>query len=127
VEAGQIVKTVFTIIERMCAKRINRYARLPMAAILIILMLLTFDVSASILISEEGISPTRSAEYVRTQSRNASTDADAIHYNPAGLSFMLNGGILYLFRKWLGSYENCAIIEITLETVNSQARQALFC
>ncbi|OHD71934.1 MAG: hypothetical protein A2W19_02065 [Spirochaetes bacterium RBG_16_49_21] len=37
--------------------------------------------------------PGHSAEYVRTQSRNASTDADAVFYNPAGLAFMGKNGL----------------------------------
>jgi opacity protein-like surface antigen len=61
------------------------------------------DASASLLVSDEGISPGHSAEYVRTQSRNASTDPDAMYYNPAGLSFLPNGGI-YITIHSLNTY-----------------------
>ena len=59
----------------------------------LVLLLLISKGYASMILSEEGISPARSAEYVRTQSRNATTESDAVHYNPAGLSFLQNGGI----------------------------------
>ncbi len=59
--------------------------------------------SASPLHDESGIMPEHSAEYVRTQSRNASTDADAVFYNPAGLAFLLNGGI-YLMLNVMNEY-----------------------
>lgn len=48
---------------------------------------------ASQLNQEDGIMPNQSAEYVRTQSRNASTDADAVFYNPAGTAFMKKKGL----------------------------------
>ena len=46
-----------------------------------------------------------SAEYARTLSRNASTDADATVYNPAGLAFMqdgfyVNGGVQILLKDY---------------------------
>ncbi|MBN1497304.1 MAG: hypothetical protein JXA07_11080 [Spirochaetes bacterium] len=59
--------------------------------------------SASPLNEERGIMPNQSAEYVRTQSRNASIEADAAFYNPAGLAFMLNGGI-YLMLSVMNEY-----------------------
>ena len=37
-----------------------------------------------------------SIEYIRTMSRNASTDADAVHYNPAGTAKLKDGIHLYL-------------------------------
>lgn len=44
---------------------------------------------------EDGIFPWHSTEYVRTLNRNASTDADAAFYNPAGLAMLEKNG-LYL-------------------------------
>lgn len=41
----------------------------------------------------------QSAEYIRTFSRNASTDADAVHYNPAGTAFMKDGIYFYLSNQ----------------------------
>ncbi len=38
----------------------------------------------------------QSADYLRTFCRNASTDADSVHYNPAATAFMKDGVILYL-------------------------------
>ncbi len=84
-------------------QRRTRNVILLMAHALLVLLLVTADASASLILSEEGISPTRSAEFVRTQSRNASTEADAVHYNPAGLSFLLNGGI-YIMVNSVNAY-----------------------
>lgn len=64
-----------------------------------ILLLVTAEAYGSLILSEEGILPNRSAEYVRTQSRNASTDADAIYFNPAGLVHLSTGGIYLIFNS----------------------------
>lgn len=85
------------------ARRIRNDAILAMVATMVMSLLVAVDVYASLILSEEGISPARSAEYVRTQSRNASTEADAVIYNPAGLPFMLNGGI-YLTVNSVNSF-----------------------
>jgi long-chain fatty acid transport protein len=53
---------------------------------------------------EDGILPNHSAEYVRTQSRNASIDADAVFYNPAGTAFMEKQG-LYIMLSLQGLYD----------------------
>ncbi len=66
---------------------------------LLLLLSMTAGASASMILSEEGINPARSTDYVRTQSRNASTEADAVHYNPAGLPFMINGGIYLMVNS----------------------------
>ncbi len=71
--------------------------------ILVMIILNLPKAYASLLVSEEGIAPGRSAEFVRTQSRNSSTDADAVYYNPAGLAFMASGGI-YIMVNSLNSY-----------------------
>ena len=60
--------------------------------------------SASQLNQEDGILPNHSAEYVRTQSRNASTEADAVFYNPAGTAFMKKQG-LYIMLSLQGIYD----------------------
>lgn len=41
----------------------------------------------------------QSAEYVRTLNRNASTDVDAVYYNPAGLTKLQDGLHLYLSNQ----------------------------
>ncbi|MEW6527998.1 MAG: hypothetical protein AB1444_15180 [Spirochaetota bacterium] len=46
---------------------------------------------ANELFQEDGIFPNHSAEYVRTLNRNASTEADATFYNPAGLTYLPKG------------------------------------
>jgi len=69
------------------------------AVTLALVSLAILEASASLLVSEEGISPGHSPEYVRTQSRNSSTDPDAIYYNPAGLSFLQNGGIFIMINS----------------------------
>lgn len=66
---------------------------------LLLLVSMTSGASASMILSEEGITPARSTDYVRTQTRNASTEADAVHYNPAGLPFMINGGIYLMVNS----------------------------
>jgi len=48
---------------------------------------------------EDGIFPWHSTEYVRTLNRNASTDADAAFYNPAGLAFMKATGLYINFSN----------------------------
>ncbi len=69
-------------------------------ALIIVFMLFIFIsataniASGSSLFKERVRYDAHSAEYVRTQSRNASIDADAIFYNPAGLVFLKDG--LYL-------------------------------
>jgi opacity protein-like surface antigen len=74
----------------------------PSAKILLILFvvmtLCAGTLLASALHEEKGIMPDHSAEYIRTQSRNSSIDADAVFYNPAGLAFMLNGGIFIMLN-----------------------------
>lgn len=54
---------------------------------------------ASRLFQEDGIMPNHSAEYVRTLSRNASTDVDAAFYNPAGLAFLEKQGLHIQFTS----------------------------
>jgi long-chain fatty acid transport protein len=54
---------------------------------------------ASRLHQEDGIYPNQSAEYVRTLNRNASRDADAAFYNPAGLAFMEQKGLHVMFSS----------------------------
>jgi len=93
------VKTNSIHIHQLYAAHVMRYARLSMALAALALVLATADASASFILSEEGILPNRSAEYVRTQSRNASTDADAIYFNPAGLVHLSTGGIYLIFNS----------------------------
>ncbi|TAL36683.1 MAG: hypothetical protein EPN93_07605 [Spirochaetes bacterium] len=54
---------------------------------------------ASRLHQEDGIYPNQSAEYVRTLNRNASREADAAFYNPAGLAFMERDGLYVMFSS----------------------------
>ncbi|PKL38080.1 MAG: hypothetical protein CVV44_13005 [Spirochaetae bacterium HGW-Spirochaetae-1] len=54
---------------------------------------------ASELHQEDGIFPSHSAEYARTLNRNASTDADAAFYNPAGLAMMEKTGLYINFSS----------------------------
>ena len=70
---------------------------IPLLASIIIMF--GTEARSSFILSEEGPSPARSAEYIRTQSRNASTDADAIYYNPAGLVHLSTGGIYLIFNS----------------------------
>lgn len=84
---------------RISARTITGTPTVFIASMVLVVLLFTADVTASMLLSEEGISPARSSEYVRTQSRNASTDADAVNYNPAGLSFLQNGGIFLIINS----------------------------
>lgn len=51
---------------------------------------------ATELVQEDGIVPNHSAEYVRTLNRNASCDADAAFYNPAGLAFSNSKGLSFM-------------------------------
>ncbi len=93
------MKTELIMMVRSAVRRRERNAAASVARAVLMVLLVTANASASLILSEEGISPTRSAEYVRTQSRNASTEADAVHYNPAGLSFMQNGGIYIMVNS----------------------------
>ncbi|MCU0847788.1 MAG: hypothetical protein MUD12_07855 [Spirochaetes bacterium] len=43
----------------------------------------------------------QSAEYVKTLSRNASTDTDAVFFNPAGTAFMSEGTHVYFSGQWI--------------------------
>jgi hypothetical protein len=90
---------VFSIRGHKSVIRVKRHAGLTALAVILVLMLFASEASASMILSDEGISPNRSAEYVRTQSRNASTDADAIYYNPAGLVHLSTGGIYLIFNS----------------------------
>jgi len=54
---------------------------------------------ASRLHQEDGIYNNHSAEYVRTLNRNASIDADAAFYNPAGLVFTEKTGLYVMFSS----------------------------
>ena len=54
---------------------------------------------ATFLNQEDGILPNHSAQYVRTLNRNASIDADAAFYNPAGLAFMEQPGLYIMFSS----------------------------
>jgi long-chain fatty acid transport protein len=84
--------------------RTAKNSRLWIAVVSLALVSLgILEASASLLVSEEGISPGHSAEYVRTLSRNSSTEPDAMYYNPAGLSFLPNGGI-YIMINSLNTY-----------------------
>jgi long-chain fatty acid transport protein len=56
-------------------------------------LLLPSSAWATKLNQEEGILPNHSAQFVRTLNRNASTDADAAFYNPAGLAFLAAPGL----------------------------------
>lgn len=75
-------------------KRISR-----LITFLMILYIISSPASASKLHQEDGIIPNQSAEYVRTLNRNASTDADAAFYNPAGLAFMNRDGLYCMFSS----------------------------
>lgn len=57
------------------------------------------DLMATELNAEDGIFPSHSTEYVRTLNRNASTDADAAFYNPAGLAMMEKSGLYINFSN----------------------------
>ncbi len=58
---------------------------------LILMYIHTSFIHANELFQEDGIFPNHSAEYVRTLNRNASTEADATFYNPAGLTYLPKG------------------------------------
>lgn len=49
--------------------------------------------------AEDGIFPWHSTEYIRTLNRNASIDADAAFYNPAGLAMMGKNGLYINFSN----------------------------
>jgi long-chain fatty acid transport protein len=55
--------------------------------------------NASDLSQADGITQNHSAEYVRTLNRNASCDADAAFYNPAGLAFFDSKGLFFMFSN----------------------------
>ncbi|HPS59304.1 MAG TPA: outer membrane protein transport protein [Spirochaetota bacterium] len=57
------------------------------------------NLMATELNQEDGIFPWHSTEYIRTLNRNASTDADAAFYNPAGLAFMKQTGLYINFSN----------------------------
>ncbi len=67
--------------------------------IFIAVITLPVSLSASRLHQEDGIFPNHSAEYVRTLNRNASTEADAAFYNPAGLAFLKGNGLHVMFSS----------------------------
>ena len=48
----------------------------------------------------------QSAEYIRTFSRNASTDADAVYYNPAGTALMGEGLFIDISNQIVLKYYN---------------------
>jgi long-subunit fatty acid transport protein len=89
---------------------------------------------ASRLHQEDGIYNNQSAEYVRTLNRNASTDADAAFYNPAGLAFMEMTGLYVMFssqtyyKKRLHSmdYTGINVAGVTPGFVHTQNTQAGF-
>ncbi|MCX8125204.1 MAG: hypothetical protein N3F66_13735 [Spirochaetes bacterium] len=62
-----------------------------LCALLLCIVLSQAMIFANELFQEDGILPNHSAEYVRTLNRNASVDADAAFYNPAGLPYMQEG------------------------------------
>jgi len=93
------LKTYFEILMQDVMRQWIRKILISMARALLLLLSLSTGAFASMILSEEGILPTRSAEYVRTQSRNASTEADAVNYNPAGLSFLQAGGIYLMINS----------------------------
>jgi len=68
----------------------NRIAQAGVAAALLVLASTGY---ADKIHQEDGIMNNHSTEYVRTLNRNASTDADAAFYNPAGLAFMERNGL----------------------------------
>ncbi|MBN2158749.1 MAG: hypothetical protein JW807_05090 [Spirochaetes bacterium] len=62
-------------------------------------LLTALPASASRLNQEDGVMPNHSADFVRTQNRNASTSADAGFYNPAGLAFLEYRGLSVHFSS----------------------------
>ncbi len=93
------MKYEITSMMRISARTITGTSIVFMASVVLVVLLVTADVTASMILSEEGMSPSRSADYVRTQSRNASTEADAVNYNPAGLSLLQSGGIFLIVNS----------------------------
>jgi len=77
---------------------LSRYL-LILHSVALVLPFLYSALFASQLNQEDGIMPNQSAEYVRTQSRNASLDADAAFYNPAGTAFMKRKGLYVMFSS----------------------------
>ncbi|MBN2078578.1 MAG: hypothetical protein JW838_06405 [Spirochaetes bacterium] len=69
------------------------------ATAIIMFGIISSDAFASRLNQEDGILPNHSADYVRTLNRNASTDADAAFYNPAGLAFLEHNGLTVSFSS----------------------------
>lgn len=63
---------------------------------------------------EDGIFPWHSTEYVRTLNRNASTDADAAFYNPAGLAMLDKTG-------WYINFSNSAMHKKRTHTLDYYA------
>jgi long-chain fatty acid transport protein len=68
-------------------------------AVVMALITVPLSLTASRLHQEDGIFPNHSAEYVRTLNRNASTEADAAFYNPAGLAFLKGNGLHVMFSS----------------------------
>ncbi|HPA73272.1 MAG TPA: hypothetical protein PKY31_13445 [Spirochaetota bacterium] len=74
----------------------NRFAQAGAVAALLVLASTGY---ADKIHQEDGIMNNHSTEYVRTLNRNASTDADAAFYNPAGLAFMAKNGLFINFSS----------------------------
>lgn len=64
-----------------------------------LLLLAPTFTEASNLSQADGITLNHSAEYVRTLNRNASCEADAAFYNPAGLAFFDTKGLFFMFSN----------------------------
>lgn len=79
-------------------KSTNKYLVLS----IIICLAFQAGLMATELNQEDGIFPWHSTEYVRTLNRNASTDADAAFYNPAGLAMLDKTG-------WYINFSNSAM------------------
>jgi long-chain fatty acid transport protein len=83
---------------------------------------------ASQLHQEDGIFPSHSTQYIRKQTRNASTDIDACFYNPAGLAFMKGEGLFINFstqtvhkrREHTMSYHH---IDVSIPTLGMNVRR----
>jgi long-chain fatty acid transport protein len=74
----------------------NRFAQAGAVAALLVLATTGY---ADKIHQEDGIMNNHSTEYVRMLNRNASTDADAAFYNPAGLAFMAKNGLYINFSS----------------------------
>src|SRR4030042_5272243 len=55
----------------------------------------------------------QSAEYIKTQSRNASTDADAAYFNPAGTALMKEGFYFYISDQYLRALDKLTTPSLT--------------